>query len=31
MPLAIVPVGVPAGQDEPKDKWKPEKVHYNKW
>ncbi len=30
-PLAIVPVGVPAGNDEPKDKWNPAKVHYNSW
>ena len=30
-PLAIVPVGVPAGNDAPKDKWKPEKVHYDSW
>ncbi len=30
-PLAIVPVGVPAGEDQPKDKWNPAKVHYNKW
>ena len=29
--VAIVPVGVPAGNDAPKDKWKPEKVHYNAW
>ena len=30
-PLAIIPVGVPAGDDPPKDKWKPEKVHNNRW
>ena len=30
-PLAIVPVGVPAGNDAPKDKWNPGKVHYNSW
>jgi len=30
-PLAIVPVGYPAQQPEPKDKWKPENIHYNKW
>ena len=30
-PLAIIPVGVPAGNDEPKDKWAPEKIHYNSW
>ena len=31
MPYAIVPVGYPAGNDQPQDKWKPENVHYNKW
>ena len=31
MPLAVVPVGYPAGDDQPKDKWKPEKVHYTQW
>ena len=30
-PLCIIPVGVPAGEDQPKDKWKPEKVHNNRW
>ena len=30
-PLCIVPIGVPAGEDQPKDKWKPEKIHYNAW
>ncbi|MBQ9184697.1 MAG: nitroreductase family protein [Bacteroidales bacterium] len=29
MPFAIVPIGHPAGDDQPKDKWKPEKIHYN--
>ena len=29
MPYAIVPIGYPAGEDQPKDKWKPEKIHYN--
>ena len=31
MPLCVVPIGHPAGVDEPKDKWKPEKIHYNRW
>ena len=31
MPYCIVPVGHPAGNDLPKDKWKPENVHYEKW
>lgn len=30
-PYAIVPVGHPAGDEQPKDKWKPENVHYERW
>ena len=30
-PLAIVPVGYPLDPPAPKDKWKPENIHYNKW
>ena len=30
-PLCVIPIGFPAGNDQPKDKWKPEKIHYNKW
>ena len=30
-PLAIVPVGIPAESPEPKQKWDPEKIHYDKW
>ena len=30
-PLCAVPIGYPAGDDQPKDKWKPEKIHYNRW
>ena len=30
-PLAIVPVGVPAEHPEPKDKWDPEQIHYDRW
>lgn len=30
-PLCVVPVGHPAENPEPKDKWKTEKIHYNKW
>ena len=30
-PLAIVPVGYPAENPEPKNKWKPENIHYDKW
>jgi Nitroreductase len=31
MPLCVVPIGFPAGDEQPKDKWKPEKIHYNVW
>ena len=31
MPLCVVPVGHPAGDNQPKDKWKPEKIHYGRW
>jgi nitroreductase len=30
-PLCVVPCGYPAGDDQPKDKWKPENIHYDKW
>lgn len=30
-PYCIVPVGYPGGDEKPKDKWKPENIHYNKW
>ena len=31
-PLCVVPIGHPANPDEqPKDKWKPEKIHWNRW
>ena len=30
-PYAVVPVGYPGGNDAPKDKWKPENVHYEHW
>ena len=31
VPLCIIPVGVPAEDPEPKDKWKPENIHWEKW
>ena len=31
VPLAIVPVGVPAENPEPKEKWNPDNIHYEKW
>lgn len=30
-PLCVIPVGHPAADEQPKDKWKPEKIHYNRW
>ena len=30
-PLCCIPIGHPAGNEEPKDKWKPENIHYGKW
>lgn len=31
LPLCVVPIGHPAGDPQPRDKWKPENVHYGKW
>ncbi|MBD5163206.1 MAG: nitroreductase family protein [Bacteroidales bacterium] len=31
IPLSCVVIGYPDGQNTPKDKWKPENVHYNTW
>ena len=31
MPLAVVAIGYPAENPAPKDKWKPEKIHREKW
>ena len=31
VPLCVVLVGYPAGTDKPKDKWKPERIHWNKY
>ena len=31
VPYCAVPLGVPTGNDQPKDKWKPERVHYERW
>lgn len=30
-PYCVVPVGYPAGDTPPKDKWKPENIHYERW
>jgi nitroreductase len=31
VPLNMIPVGVPAGKDKPKDKFNPEQIHINAW
>ncbi|MCC8154035.1 MAG: nitroreductase family protein [Tannerellaceae bacterium] len=31
IPLNIIPVGYPSQNEQPKDKWKPENVHWGKW
>lgn len=31
IPLNIITMGYPAYESEPKDKWNPENVHYQKW
>lgn len=31
IPLAVVPIGYPKGEHQPKDKWNPEAVHFNHW
>ncbi len=31
IPLCIIAIGKPSGKDQPKDKWKPELVHWNTW
>lgn len=31
IPLNIIPIGYPGESPQPKDKWKPENIHYNKW
>ncbi len=31
VPLNVVPIGYPAESPDPKDKWKPENIHYETW
>jgi nitroreductase len=31
IPLCIIPIGHPTGADQPKDKFKPGNIHWNKW
>ena len=30
-PFCVVPVGYPGGDEQPKDKWKAENIHYDRW
>lgn len=30
-PFCVIPIGYPAGEEKPKDKWNPSKIHYDKW
>ena len=31
VPLCVIPIGVPAENPDPKDKWKPENIHWEQW
>lgn len=31
IPLNVIPIGYPAEQPTPKDKWNPENIHYDRW
>lgn len=31
VPYCVVSVGYPAGDEQPKDKWDPSRIHYNQW
>ena len=31
LPLCIIPIGTPAENPEPKDKWNPDNIHWEKW
>ena len=31
IPLNVIPIGYPAENPLPKDKWKPENIHFNRW
>ncbi len=31
IPMGCICIGYPAGENTPKDKWKPEYIHYNSW
>ncbi len=31
IPLNVIAIGIPAGQDKPKDKYRVEKIHWERW
>ncbi len=31
IPLNLIPIGIPAGVEKPKDKWNEKQLHWNKW
>ncbi|MDD3685908.1 MAG: nitroreductase family protein, partial [Bacteroidales bacterium] len=31
IPLNVIPIGYPNGEDKPKNKWKPENMHWENW
>lgn len=31
VPYSVVPIGCPAGDEQPKDKWDPSRIHHNMW
>lgn len=31
VPYAVVPIGYPAGENQPKDKWDTTRIHYDRW
>lgn len=31
IPLNVIPIGYPSGETMPKDKWREEKLHWEKW
>ena len=31
VPYCVVPIGYPAGSEQPKDKWDPNRIHYGRW
>jgi len=31
IPLNVIPIGYPTGEDKPKEKWKPDRLHWEKW